>query len=254
MKKQVIDLRDAVGNPRGRNSDKNHRVAKLMKEWDDLKAKLANMVRRGGGKSETARLAYATLLIMETGIRVGNEESAEGFISVGQRVKDGKIVWQSETHGKLCKTYGLTTLTVDHVTILKGELRLAFVGKKHVEQNLTTTNRVLVDCAPTRNRNPGELWLGVTDARLRKFVKRYVGKCFTPKDIRRAYVNILFCDNFGEDFFLDYHTAAKKSDRNRVVKACVEKTAATVGHTPGVCRSAYLSHPMLNVLKTWTPE
>lgn len=252
-----VKLADAVGNPRGRNADKNHRVAKLMKDWDSVKTKLENMVRRGGCRTDASLNAYAVLLIMHTGIRVGNEESAEGFVSVGQRVKDGKVVWQSETHGQLCKTYGLTTLRGRHVNWSAKLLRLRFVGKKHVAQDLLVTCPLMIKYAPDHDGDPDVLWLGVTDRGLRKFVRRYVGRAFVPKDIRRAYVNRLFLTNFfagAPDAAGEFQAAKKKSDRNKVVRAVIEETAATVGHTPGVCRSAYLSHPMLEVLKQWTPD
>lgn len=261
----AVKLRDAVGNPRGRNTDKNHRVAKLMRDWDAVKAKLEGMVRRGAGRTEPARYAYGVLLIMHTGIRVGNEESAEGFVSEGQRfakadnpekgIKAGDLVWQSETHGKLVNTYGLTTLRHDHVVAgpkRGGPFRLEFVGKKIVDQNLEVDCPVLCKYRPAPGKS-GEVWLNITDARLRKFVRRTVGRAFVPKDIRRAFVNRQFLEFFPEvaDAF---HAATKQSDRNKIIRATIEATAAVVGHTPGVCRSAYLSHPMLDTLKRWTPD
>jgi hypothetical protein len=38
------------------------------------------------------------------------------------------------------------------------------------------------------------------------------------------------------------------------MRPSIDVGAATGAHTPGVCRSAYLSHPMLEVLKQWTPD
>lgn len=239
----TIDLRTLVGNPRGRNADKNHRVAKLMKEWKTLRAKMEGMVKRGHAGTDTSLCAYATLLIMETGIRVGNEESAEGFECVNKH---------HPLFGQVVTTYGVTTLQNRHVTEKLGGLVLEFCGKKLVDQNLFTGNPTLVKYRP--KAGPADvLWLGVTDAMLRKFVKRYVGRAFTPKDIRRTFVNILFCDRFHDDYEDSFLWQTKKSERNKVVRTCIEDTAATVGHTPGVCRSAYLSHPMLDALKSYAP-
>lgn len=252
----TLDLTAAVGNPRGRNADKNHRAAKLIRDWDALRAKLEAMVVRGRAQTDTSLCAYGVLVVMHTGIRVGNEESAEGFVSVGQRVKDGKVVWQSETHGKLCQTYGLTTLRGRHVGYSSKRLRLRFVGKKHVAQDLEVTCPLLVKYAPDLDGDRDALWLGVTDVMLRKFVRRYAGRCFTPKDVRRAFVNRLFVHNFlagAPNAAGEFMVLEKKSDRNKIVKAVVEETAATVGHTPGVCRSAYLSHNLLDALKSYQP-
>lgn len=245
----TVKLADTVGNVKGRNADKNARAAKLMKDWDALYAKLSRMVAKGGARTDASLCAYGVLLIMHTGIRVGNEDSAEGFVSVNKH---------SPHFSKLVQTYGLTTLCHRHVVTMRARkeappFRLNFVGKKIVEQDLEVTCPVLCKYRPTAGADHNTLWLGVTDRMLRKFVRRYVGRAFVPKDIRRAYVNRLFLEFFPEvaDAF---QTAAKKSDRNKIIRAAIEATAGVVGHTPGVCRSAYLSHPMLDTLKAWTPD
>jgi DNA topoisomerase IB len=201
------------------------------------------MVVRGGAKTETSLLAYATLLMMETGIRVGNEESAEGFVSVNK--------WH-EKHGQLVQTFGLTTLLGRHVRVRAGVLTLSFVGKKIVDQTLRTADPFLVGYAPVPDGSE-ERWLGVEYPALYKFVKKYVGRAYKPKDIRAAKVNRLFIDNFAGPRAATFATAAKKSDRNRAVKECIEVTAETIGHTPGVCRSAYMSKHLLSVLKDYDP-
>lgn len=239
----VLRLTDAVGSLHGRNADKDNRVRKLLADWDALANKLRRMVVRGGGSTETAVLAYATLLMMETGIRVGNEESAEGFVSVNK--------WHPDC-GKLVKTYGLTTLEGRHVSVEGGVLTLAFVGKKIVNQTLRTADPFLVRYAPVPQA--ADLpWLGIDYPTLYKFVKKYVGRAYKPKDIRAAKVNRLFIDNFAGPRAANFAAAAKKSDRNRAVKECVEVTAETIGHTPGVCRSAYMSKHLLSVLKDYDP-
>lgn len=239
----TIRLTDAVGNLLGRNADKDNRVRKLIHDWDALTAKLRGMVVRGGAKTETSLLAYATLLMMETGIRVGNEESAEGFVSVDK--------WH-EKHGQLVQTFGLTTLQGRHVSVKGGTLTLSFVGKKIVDQTLRTADPFLVRYAPVP-AGDGEVWLGVTYPMLYKFVKKYVGRQFKPKDIRAAKVNRLFIDNFAGPRAEVFRAATKKSDRNRAVTECIEVTAETIGHTAGVCRSAYMSKPLLSVLKNYDP-
>src|SRR5579863_10210435 len=147
-----MSLLDYVGNPRGRYSDKNNRAAKLISIWDDLTEKFSRMTERGNGESDTARHAYGLLLMMETGIRVGNESSAEGWISENQIVarksnkekgiKKGDVIWQHEKFGELVQTYGLTTLLNKHVRLKKDKLILSFTGKKLVDQRLTVKNDI----------------------------------------------------------------------------------------------------------------
>lgn len=239
-----VRLTDSVGKLYGHYKDKNNRARKLIDLWPVLTSKMQTMVLRGKGQTLQARLAYAVLLMMETGIRVGNEESAEGFVSINK--------W-SEHHGKEVKTFGLTTLRNEHVGLRRGKMTLRFVGKKIVDQELTTTNPFLIQYAPHVG-NPVNVWLNVTYPELYKFVKKYVGRQFKPKDIRTAKVNMEFVRRFLDDSWVDVFTAAaKKSDRNKAVSGCVEATAEAIGHTPGVCRKSYLSCHLLNALKSYTP-
>ncbi len=41
----------------------------------------------------------------------------------------------------------------------------------------------------------------------------------------------------------------QKKDINQAVKLAVDATAAEIGHTPGVCKSAYLSRALQSVIK-----
>lgn len=241
----TIRLLKSVGKTRGRNSTKEHRSAKLLARWPALKSKLEGMVRRGNGQTETARLAYAVLLVMETGIRVGNEKSAEGFVCNQKYHAD---------YGKVVKTYGLTTLLNQHVRWRDGlrSFRLSFTGKKLVGQELVVTNRTLVRYM-TVGPDPDESWLGVTYPRLKKFVKKYVGRQFTPKDIRTARVNQLFVTHWMSGHHKSFNEGTTKSGRRQVFRTCLEQTAATVGHTPAVCKKSYLSCHLQNVILTATP-
>lgn len=272
-KVEAVDLIPLVGNPGGRFGTKEGRVAKLIAGWDALKVKMAGMVERGNGHSETARLAYATLLMMETGIRVGNESSAEGLVSDNQRVakedgvaksdnpalgikkgdpvRAGQVIWQSPHHGQLIKTYGLTTLLNRHVSAIidygRVGFSLSFTGKKNVEQELEVYNDVLLKYLPNADfKGPKDVrWLGIDYPALFKFVKKYVGRRFTPKDVRAAKVNLHFMTRFARDHADSYAKAVRKSEQKAVVRSCLVDTAAHIGHTPGVCKSAYLSKTLI---------
>lgn len=225
-----------VGKVRGRFG-KDNRAAKLIGEWDSLAAKLEGMVVRGRGVTDSARMAYAVLVMMETGIRVGNEGSAEGFVCENKFLPE---------FGKVVQTYGLTTLLGKHVKIRRHHLVLSFTGKKLVGQELTISNSVLVEWCP--KVKAGEKWLGVEYPDLFKFVKRYVGRRFTPKDIRTAKVNKLFCETWDDEYVELWEGQSSASGRKKIVREAVKKTAAVIGHTPAVCKSAYLSKGMMEWL------
>lgn len=242
----AFDLVQAVGKVRGHFKTKENRAAKLISMWPALKRKMEQMVIRGRGRTDQARLAYAVLMMMETGIRVGNEDSAEGFICENK---------YHPNYGKEVQTFGLTTLQHKHIVYErhKNRIILEFVGKKSVDQRLSTTNPILFRFCPLQkpHETSDQPWLNIAYEDLRKFVKRYVGRQFKPKDIRTAKVNILFVDRFANRHAPLFASATTKSSRKKILSQCVEEVAEEIGHTKGVCRSAYLSKPLLaNILMT----
>jgi DNA topoisomerase IB len=255
----VPTLIENVGKVKGHFKTKSNRAAKLIEIWDDLESKFVSMVERGQGQTETARLAYALLLMMETGIRTGNESSAEGWKCVNQIVcrkdnpaknlKIGDIIWRHPEYGKMVSTYGLTTLLNEHIKGRGKVLKINFIGKKLVDQDLTVRHPTLLKHRP--KGKPKELWLGIDYYSLKKFVKKYVGKGYTPKDLRMAKVNILFISKFGVDpYKSDFASCTTKGGRKKILASAIEETANIVGHTKSVCRSAYLSAPLLSYILT----
>ena len=219
----------SIGNVRGHFSNPDNRAAKLLAEWHNLSAKFERMIEAGDGKTENARLAFATLLIMETGIRVGNEESAKGRVSINKH---------SPLCGKEVSTFGVTTLLNQHVSNSNHhQLKLQFLGKKAVNQSLSTKHPTLLRFAPAGESD--SLWLGIDYLLLRKFIKRYVGRQFTPKDLRRAKVNLVF---------LSLLKGANTPINKKVVRQLIEETASCIGHTKGVCKKSYLSPILLRAI------
>ena len=226
-----------VGKVNGHFKSKENRAAKILAEWNELIEKMRGMVERGGGRSDNARMAYAVLVMMETGIRVGNEGSAEGFVCENKYLPE---------YGKVVQTYGLTTLLGEHIKIRKNHYVLSFTGKKLVEQELVINHTLLVQFCP--RVKPDEKWLGIEYPELFKFVKKYVGKKFIPKDIRTAKVNKLFCELFDDEYSELWGGQSSASGRKKIVREAIKRTAAEIGHTPAVCKSAYLSKGMLGWL------
>lgn len=245
-----LSLLDGIGKTRGHFKFKENRAAKLISVWDQLTEKMERMVERGYGESLTARLAYGTLTMMETGIRVGNETSAEGWVCENQMVRGGKVVYQHELFGQHVQTFGLTTLLNKHVIKKRKKFLLDFTGKKLVRQTLEVRHPVLVEYKP--DGADEDRWLNITYPDLRRFISKYVGGAYTPKDLRIAKVNLLFVNRFVAlaDRWAEEDT---KSGRKAVLRECVEDVAATIGHTVGVCKSAYLSRPLQDLIRDAEP-
>jgi len=250
-------LTEWIGNPRGAIKRKENRAIRLIRMWSKLEAKLIRIIERGGGVSETAICGYAVLLMMETGIRIGNESSAEGWICDNQIIcrkdnpakglKIGDVIWKHPEFGNHVKTYGLTTLLHSHVKKKGKKLEVSFVGKKLVDQNLVTRHPTLIQFKPTGQ--PDDLFLGIDYYTLKKFIKKYVGSKYTPKDLRTAKVNLIFVDKFGAaKIQKEFSLATTKSGRKKVLGTAIEEVAGIIGHTKGVCKSAYLSAPLISTI------
>lgn len=227
------------GNPSGRNSTKDYeigkfnRYAKLGLAADELLSYFKDLIH-SNNISINARCAYACMLMMEHGVRVGNEDSAAGYIS-GQEDNKGEIV----------KTYGVTTLLNKHITPGKKMLKLNFLGKKQVEQFIILRNKFLVDVGSIYydNRNPNNKWLNIDYDMLFGFVKDDVGN-FVPKDFRTFCANVIAWKEFkkrmgGKKF-------EKISEARKKASEAIEDTAEYLGNTPQVARSNYVDNRMID--------
>jgi DNA topoisomerase-1 len=228
------------GNPRGRNKTveydkgKFNRYAKLGSYADEIIEELQAIIEKGHN-TDDGRCAFASLLMMLYGVRIGNEGSAEGYVS-GLKKNEGEIV----------HTYGTTTLLNRHISFPTGAMMLDFLGKEQVAHNIIVVNDFLKRYGKLYHdpNNPDEKWLKIDYATLFKFIKRNIGEQFIPKDLRTFCANISAWNYMKK--ILDKPLVDTKTNAKAEVREIVEKTAKRLGNTVGICRRAYLDHRMLN--------
>ena len=223
-----------------KTNKKMKRVQKLIDNWQQLSNKMKQFIINGRGTSLRARLAYAVLLMMETGIRTGNEKSAEGYVCNNKYIKE---------YGKKIQTYGVTTIQVDHTETNSTTVFLNFTGKKGVNNILDAKNPVLRKYYDdiVRGKSGEDRLLDITYKQLKKFVASSVGSKFTPKDIRTAAVNLKFIAQLLS--LKSIKKTHKKGEARAVIKHLIEHTANEIGHTKGVCKGAYLSPSLLSYVE-----
>ena len=217
------------GKAKGSNKNKFNRVNKLASMYNELHSKLINIAERGYDScTENYRCAVATILLMETGIRVGNEDSAEGYHTKPHpHAKDQTV--------KFVKTYGLTTLLKQHVKVKKDLVMFDFIGKKQVENSYIVPKHLTKYIKQVALNNTEPIF-GITDYQLTKFIKRYVGKQFTPKDFRTLRANIL-----AEQKISNYDYPATKKEAKQIVKEVAEYVSSKLSNTPAVCKRSYIN-------------
>ncbi len=226
-------------------TDKFNRVAKLATQYNDLKSKMEGFIQAKGGQRRD--VAACLLLVMETGIRPGNEESAVGYESkrkVGGVWKKGKGLVGGTPVG-VVKTFGATTLMPEHIQVRGNSVTLEFTGKRCIEQKISVTNKVLADyLKEAKQYKDGEPVFGVCDCTLRKFVAKSVGKGFKPKDFRTLRANIVASAISDEICQREY--PARKSDANAEIKEIAERVSKVLGNTPAMAKRAYIHDMLLN--------
>lgn len=250
------DFINQIGNPLGHTKTKENRAQRLINDWDNLYEKFTNLLIRGYNKnkvklSHTGSCALAMLVMMDTGIRVGNLESANGYYSQRHEYDEelGKLVPVAKSKIKLY-SYGLTTLQKKHSSIIIKFLHLKFMGKRQVKQHLIIRNPTIIEFVKVKlaGKANNDIIFDVGYNDLKKFVSRYVGRKFTIKDFRTSYVNLLFVEAISRK---ERMTFTKKSELNKVIKSKVDEVADIVGHTSGACKKSYLSKDLLYSYKEY---
>jgi len=223
-----------------RFSDKFSRAKKLLNNWDNIEEKLFRILNRGfNNLSHNFLCSWAVLVMMKTGIRVGNEKSAEGYVSINK---------YSKHFNKKIKTYGITTILIRHCKIVDNRVVLNFIGKKAVEQTFVIEDEYLVNSfrAISYGKGKNDRVLNISHYDLTKFVKKYIGKKYCIKDIRTARVNLEFIREMKNNENVKFTT---KRDNNRLIMNCVEKVANKIGHTKAVCKNSYISKELITIWK-----
>lgn len=231
MEKYIIEGNriTVFGKHKGSNSNKFNRVAKLASMFKEIDDKMNGFIKRGG-VSAHSRCAIAIRLMLHTGIRIGNEGSAEGYMT--------KPHPYSKAEPKFVQTYGLTTLKREHTLIKRGIMYLNFVGKKQVENSFTITNGLVAQVKMLLAKTDTDTLFDVTAYELTKFIKKYIGKQFTPKDLRTLRANIEAWKIY--DTISTRPIAATKKEFKNEVKEILAHVSECLNNTPGVCRKSYI--------------
>lgn len=238
INKQSIIL---FGKAKGSYSNKFNRIYKLALMHDSLLDKFDSFIKRGKGTSIHAECALACKLLLTTGIRIGNEGSAEGYVSKNNQHK-----------GEFVQTYGLTTLKREHIKIRGNNAFICFLGKRQVNQsikvcNINTVEQMKTLIGGTKNNN-GCNFLSISDYDLRKFIQKYVGNKFQAKDFRTLRANIDAYLYAAE--IMKRPTPKNKSSLRAEVKEILVHVSEILGNTPSVCKKSYVDERLIDYFIT----
>lgn len=223
-----------IGNETGSMDVKFNRVAKIASRYDKIVSKVKDIIstNKDVPTNKEYNLAVATLIILKTGIRIGNEDSAEGFMS---DIKEkGKTV--------LAKTYGITTLLPEHVNISNGIAKFDFTGKKHVQNTFTLSKELSTLVLPIVTSNYATVF-NITEPELTKFIKRISSPYLSSKDFRTFRANV-----FAYEKASQLPKPITKKDWKEQIKEVHEHVSKLLNNTPAVVKSSYVDQRLYDEL------
>jgi len=247
------------GKVTSKDKEKNkfNRMAKIQSIYPEIDQKLRDIIDKENKHTIEKACAFSVLLMISTGIRIGNEGSAEGYISKAPK-----------TLGQILKTYGLTTLLHEHIdfryssslpySLNNGDptwMILNFVGKKSVEHEIYIGDTYLIKFGLEFYDLNHPIWLTGYDKKLkeyrplevndlRKFIKKRIGRYFTPKDFRTFRGNIEAARTSKE---LLKHQPEKflKKDLKEEIKEIITSCAEVLGNTNSASKKSYINPEIL---------
>ncbi len=178
------------------------------------------------GLSREKVLATVVRLLELTFIRIGNEEYARSN-----------------------ESYGLTTLTDDHVELVGSHVRFVFLGKSGKEHEIDLRDARLAKIVRRCRDLPGQSLFQYRDeseklhtigsADVNAYLREISGQEFTAKDFRTWFGSVLAASELRQ---IDDIESSR--DQTRAVTAAIKNVATRLGNTPAICRKCYV-HPVV---------
>jgi DNA topoisomerase I len=158
----------------------------------------------------------------------------------------------SEVYASQNGSYGIATLRPKHVRV-KGDLvQFDFRAKHGVQQRRELRDRQVANVvrallnqpAPEvfKYRNDEGRFVDIKRHQINQYIKEVMGERFSAKDFR-TWAGTLICACALARAGVN-PTDSKNKKRSKMVHA-IKETAAMLGNTPAVCRSAYISPEVL---------
>jgi DNA topoisomerase-1 len=186
-----------------------------------LEVKQAGIEKEIGRKmrsrdADTREAAVVSNLIMKTGLRPGSDEEIVAKV----------------------KSYGATTLEGRHVVQVGEEVRLQFIGKKGVAQDVLIEDKDIAKTLLGRKITAGEdgKLFSIDSGKLNRFVHTLNGRKFTTKDFRT-----LMGTTLAKKFMEKIQVPKTMKLYKKAVREVAKHVAARLGNTPTVALQAYIS-------------
>ncbi len=204
-----------------RDADKFQRMTAFGRAIPRIHRRITADLKRPGVPREKV-LATVVRLLERTLIRVGNEEYARSN-----------------------RSYGLTTLRKQHVSVRGNTLRFRFRGKHGIQQEVEVeaprSARVIRKCLDLPGQQLFEYLdeagekRRITSTDVNDYLREIAGEEFTAKDFRTWHATSTALETLSGRAF---HTAREARDQ---LKGVLHDISQTLGNTPAMCRKSYVN-------------
>ncbi|MET1054035.1 MAG: DNA topoisomerase IB [Pedobacter sp.] len=209
-----------------RSEHKYFRLLEFGKALPVARKRLAKDLKRKD-YDEQKVLAICVEVMQKTLIRVGNESYAQ-----------------------LYGSYGLSTLRTKHAKVDGNTLKLKFIGKKGVKQEVALNDKSLAKMVKSCMEIPGQDLFqyytegkehrGVDSGKINNYIREITGSDFTAKDFRtwggtlEALRQLALCSGNIEE----------ERPKKKIIVQVLDCVASKLGNTRAVCKSSYV-YPLL---------
>lgn len=198
-------------------SDKFERVRALLSEWKDIRTQIESDINDESIVGKDREAAIVAYLIYETGIRPGST---------------------TDTLAKV-QAFGATTLQLRHVKLCPRGVRLQFIGKKGVPQNVLVTNPFLVE-ELTNRKSATTAWsqclFNLSASKLNDYIATLGSGNYSAKDFRTGVGTSLALKLLGSR----QRFPKSASKRKRVINDALDQVSKKLGNTRTVARNSYV--------------
>lgn len=206
---------------------KKHKLQTLIKDYNKILSKLNTHIDANDDEKSLAALAIKMMIF--TGIRVGNEESAKGF--------------HSKIHKEEKRTYGLTTLDKTHLTVKGNSVVFDFIGKKQVPHHIEIDNPKLKEQILWAHQTTTDRLFGVEYKDIKRYLYNHLGKQYTPHDFRGLRANLEALKKISK---INKRPKPKtKSEVNAEIKEVLDFVAKKLHNTAGVAKRSYIDSDII---------
>ena len=202
---------------------KFRKIRKLLLENEEIRSQIELDIKKREKRPKWREAAICLYLIYETGIRPGSNAETKGSV----------------------KAYGATTLMLKHIKLstASGRVRLQFVGKKGVKQNILVTNPWLVE-ELVRRKEKTTAWSTPVFDCSSSLLNQYSNKFgYSAKDFRTMRGTMV-----ATDLLTNRRIPKRKTRAKRVLNKVLDEVAKKLGNTRAIAKSSYVD-PI--VLEPW---